>query len=83
MVDNPHVLDQELHKQNSRDLGKLAARILMFFAALFVSVWANVTYIPQWPLFLLVLIGGGFYLVPQTRRLLKRFDENRKDNKSD
>lgn len=81
MVVNPHVINQELHKQNSKQLGQLAARILMFFAFLFVSVWANVTYIPQWPIFLLVLIGGGFYLVPQTRLLLKSFEDNRTDNK--
>ncbi len=81
MAINPHVINQELHKQNSRDLGRLAAQILMFFAAMFVSVWANVTYMPQWPLFIIVLIGGGFYLVPKTRRLMQSFEDNRSDNK--
>ncbi|MCK5546948.1 MAG: hypothetical protein KAI27_06205 [Rhodospirillaceae bacterium] len=80
MVVNPHVINQELHKQNSRDLGRIAAQIFMFFAAMFVSVWANVTYIPQWPLFIIVLIGGGFYLVPRTRQLMQSFEKNRRED---
>jgi len=80
MTVNPNVINQELHKQNSRDLGRLAAQILMYFAAVFVSIWANVTYLPQWPLFIVVLLGGGVYLVPRTRRLMQRFDGNRREN---
>lgn len=76
---NPHVIDQDKHKQNSKDLGRLAAQILMFFIALFAAVSLNVQYLPQWPLFIILLVGGGFYLVPKTRALLKRFDENRKE----
>ena len=80
MTVNPNVINQELHKQNSRDLGRLAAQILMYFAIVFVSIWANVTYLPQWPLFIVVLLGGGVYLVPRTRRLMQRFDGNRREN---
>lgn len=81
MKPNPHVTNQELHKQNARNLGRLAAQILMFFAFMFASVWANVNYMPQWPLFIIVLIGGGFYLVPKTRRLMQSFEDNRSDKK--
>jgi len=80
MTVNPNVINQELHKQNSRDLGRLAAQILMYFAIVFVSIWANVTYLPQWPLFIVVLLGGGVYLVPRTRRLMQRFEGNRREN---
>ena len=80
MTINPNVLNQELHKQNSRDLGRLAAQILMYFAAAFVSIWANVTYLPQWPLFVVVLFGGGVYLVPRTRRLMQSFEKNSREN---
>ena len=78
MTANPNVINQELHKQNSKELGRIAAQILMFFAAMFASVWANVTYLPEWPLFIIVLIGGGFYLVPRTRRLMQSFEYNRR-----
>ena len=80
MTVNPNVINQELHKQNSRDLGRLAAQILMYFAIMFVSIWANVTYLPQWPLFIVVLLGGGVYLVPRTRRLMQSFESNRREN---
>ncbi|MDH5489596.1 MAG: hypothetical protein OEX17_06660 [Rhodospirillaceae bacterium] len=80
MTVNPNVINQELHKQNSRDLGRLAAQILMYFAIVFVSIWANVTYLPQWPLFIVVLLGGGVYLVPRTRRLMQSFEGNRREN---
>jgi len=80
MTINPNVINQKLHKQNSHDLGRLAAQILMYFVATFVSIWANVTYLPQWPLFIVVLLGGGVYLVPRTRRLMQRFEGNHREN---
>lgn len=69
----------EQHKENLKRLGRMGGVVLVYFAAVYLAIYLNMDYWPRFPWFLVVLIVGGFFVVPRARAMMKAFEDNIKD----
>lgn len=69
---------EQQHKENLKALGRVAALVMAFFVAIFVSIGINLQTSPMIPWFLVVIGVGGYVIVPRVRRVMKKFEENAK-----
>lgn len=70
-------IDEDKHKKNLKELGRFGGLVVVFFAAVYLAVYVNITYNPQVPWFLLVIIVGGYFLVPKAKTVLSLFDDKK------
>ncbi|MEG3617726.1 hypothetical protein V5T82_04605 [Magnetovibrio sp. PR-2] len=68
-------LDDQQRKENSKELGRFGGLVVAYFAAVYLAIYANITYTPAVPWFLLVLIVGGFYIVPRAKTVMSLFND--------
>jgi hypothetical protein len=69
----------EQHKQNLKNMGRIGALVITYFVACYLAIYFNMDYRPHVPWFLVVIIIGGFFLVPRARAVLRAFEDNMKD----
>ena len=75
-----HFKSEEQHKKNLKELGRMGALIVAYFAAVYLAVWANIVMWPvKLPWFLVVVIVGGYFIVPRARAVMRAFEENAKN----
>lgn len=67
------------HKKNLKDLGRMGGLVVAYFAAIYLAIYFNMDYSPRFPWFLVVIIVGGFFVVPRARTVMKAFEDNIKD----
>jgi len=70
-------IDEQQHKQLLTELGRFGGMVVVFFAAVYLAVYLNITYSPNAPWFLLVIVVGGYFIIPKARDVMSMFD-NRK-----
>lgn len=72
-----HVKDERQHKQNLRELGRFGGVIVVYFAAIYLAAYVNIAMYPmRLPWFIIVIIVGGFFVVPRARRVMRAFEDN-------
>lgn len=69
----------EQHKENLKQLGRMGGMVVMYFAAIYLAIYFNMDYWPRFPWFLVVIIVGGFFVVPRARAVMRSFEDNIKD----
>lgn len=69
------------HKENLKALGRMGAVIVAFFVIVFVAIGLNLQTWPDFsfPWFLVVIVVGGYFVVPRARAVMKAFEDNVKD----
>ena len=68
-------LDDQKHKANMKELGRFGGLVVAYFAAVYLAVYANIIYSPTAPWFLLVLIVGGYFIVPKAKTVMSLFND--------
>ena len=71
--------DEDQHKKNLKDLGRMGGVVVAYFAAIYLAIYFNMDYSPKFPWFLIVILVGGFFVVPRARAVMRAFEENAKD----
>ena len=67
------------HTQNLNQLGRIGGLVVAYFAAIYLAIYFNMDYSPRFPWFLIVIIVGGFFIVPRARAVMRAFEDNIKD----
>ena len=68
-------LDDQKRKENLKELGRFGGLVVAYFAAVYLAIYANIVYSPSVPWFLLVLIVGGFFIVPKAKTVMSLFND--------
>jgi len=63
------------HQAKMKELGRFGAWVVIFFAVSYGAVYLNLTYNPSVPWFLLVLIIGGYIIIPKAKNIMSMFDD--------
>jgi hypothetical protein len=63
------------HEESLKALGRFGAMVVVFFVAIYVAVYLNITYSPEVPWFIVVIIVGGYYVVPKAKSVMSMFDD--------
>lgn len=69
--------DEQKHKENLKALGRFGGMVVVFFAAVYLAVYLNITYNPQVPWFLAVIIVGGYFIIPKAKTVMSMFDDKK------
>lgn len=69
--------DEEQHKNNLKDLGRMGGLVVAYFAAIYLAIYFNMD-TPKFPWFLIVIIVGGWFVLPRARAVMKAFEDNAK-----
>jgi len=67
--------DELKHKNNLKELGRFGGMVVVFFAATYLAVYLNLTYNPQVPWFLAVIIIGGYFIIPKAKTVMSLFND--------
>jgi len=67
--------DEQKHKDNLKELGRFGGMVVLFFAAVYLAIYLNITYSPQAPWFLLVIIVGGYFIIPKAKNVMTMFND--------
>ena len=70
-------IDEQQHKQKMKELGRFGGLMVIFFVVMYIAVYLNIMYSPTVPWFLLVLVVGGYYIVPKAKNVMSMFDDKR------
>jgi len=70
-------IDEQKHKENLKLLGQFGAMVVVFFFAVYLAIYLNITYSPEAPWFLLVIIIGGYFLIPKAKNVLSMFSDKK------
>lgn len=62
-------------EESLKALGRFGALVVVFFAAIYLAVYLNITYSPQVPWFIIVIIVGGYYILPKAKSVMAMFDD--------
>lgn len=69
---------EEQHTLNLKALGRIGGLVVAYFAACYLAIYFNMDYSPRFPWFIVVIIVGGFFVVPRARAVMRAFDDNTK-----
>lgn len=70
-------IDEQRHKENLKELGRFGGMVVVFFAAVYAAVYVNITYNPEVPWFIAVIIVGGYFIVPKAKNVMSMFDDRK------
>ncbi len=70
-------MDEQKHKERMKVLGRFGGLMVAFFAAVYLAVYLNITYSPGVPWFLIVLVVGGYFIVPKAKDVMSMFDDHK------
>lgn len=69
----------EQHKKNLAALGRMGGIIVIYFVLVYLAVYTNIELYPmRLPWFVIVIIVGGFIVVPRARAVMQAFEDNLK-----
>lgn len=70
---------EEQHKDNLKALGRMGGIVVLYFVLVYLAVYTNIELYPmRLPWFVIVIIVGGFYIVPRARAVMRAFEDNMK-----
>jgi len=69
--------DEQKHSENLKQLGKFGGMVAVFFAAVYAAIYLNITYNPEVPWFLAVIIVGGYFIIPKAKNVMSMFDDKK------
>jgi len=67
--------DDQKHKEKLKALGRFGGMVVVFFAAVYLAIYLNITYNPQVPWFLAVIIIGGYFIIPKAKAVMSMFND--------
>jgi len=69
--------DEQRHKDNLKELGRFGGMVVVFFAAVYLAIYLNITYNPGVPWFIAVIIVGGYFIVPKAKNVMSMFNDQK------
>lgn len=69
--------DEQKHKQNLKALGQFGGMVVVFFAAVYLAIYLNITYNPEVPWFIAVILVGGYFIIPKAKNVMSMFDDKK------
>lgn len=67
----------EQHQMNLKALGRMGGIVMLYFGVVYLAAYTNIELYPmRLPWFVIVIIVGGFYIVPRARKVMRAFEDN-------
>ena len=70
-------INEHEHKKRMKELGRFGGLVAGFLILAYLAVYLNVQYSPTVPWFLIVIIVGGYFIIPKAKNVMSMFDDTK------